>query len=404
MSNAAFEPLGYSPRESWSDYAEHECAAISSRGAWRSPRSFDPDGSGGSFGTLDGRDGVVAFASNDYLGLTTHPAVTRAAHEAIERWGTGSGASRLVTGSRPVHHELEAELALWKSQERSILFPTGFAANLGVLTTFGHGGALICSDELNHASIVDGARLARAEVAVYRHADAGHLAAILARAGRRRVIVVTDLVFSMDGDSAPVEAIAETCVRHGALLVVDEAHSLLGPDLEQVLEGVEALRVGTLSKTLGSVGGFVSGPRRFVELLENRARSYIFTTALPPGDAAAALAALGVIRSSEGARLVARLRANVDTLEPGHPSPILPVVLGSEEAALAASAQLLRAGLWVPAIRPPSVPQGSSRLRVTLSASHEEKDVKRLAEELDRVGARPSSTSWVSARPISSSS
>jgi 8-amino-7-oxononanoate synthase len=376
-------------RWSWADHVERECRELEDRGSWRRPRSFDTACGSDSSGTLD-RDTrrVVAFASNDYLGLTTHPAVVEAAHGALDRWGTGSGASRLVTGSRPPHHQLEQELAAWKLQQRSMLFPTGFAANLGVLTTFGHVGALICSDELNHASIVDGARLARAEVAVFRHGDSEHLDSLLARHGPRPAIVVTDLVFSMDGDIAPIAAIAESCRRSGALLVIDEAHAVLGPDPAPVLEGMTALRVGTLSKALGSLGGFVAGPTRFVQLLENRARSYIFTTALPPADAAAALAALTIVRSEEGQELIARLRSHVDAVAPGHPSPIVPVILGSDEAALLASAELLDAGIWVPAIRPPTVPEGTSRLRVTLSASHTEHDVRHLVSELDRLGSR----------------
>ena len=375
--------------DAWSGHVEGECLALEDGGSWRRPRSFDSTGRKDSSGALEGGEKrVVAFASNDYLGLTTHPAVVGAAHVALDRWGTGAGASRLVTGSRPVHHELEAHLSDWKQQERCILFPTGFAANLGVLTTFGHSDALICSDELNHASIVDGARLARAEVVVFRHGDSEHLEALLKAGGGRRVIVVTDLVFSMDGDVAPIAAIAEVCRRFGALLVIDEAHAVLGPDPAPLLEGVTALRVGTLSKALGSVGGFVAGPTRFIEMLENKARSYIFTTAPPPADTAAALAALGIVRSEEGGALVARLRSHVKAVAPGHPSPIVPVVLGSEEAALLASAELLEAGLWVPAIRPPTVPRGTSRLRVTLSASHEARDVAHLASELERLRAR----------------
>jgi 8-amino-7-oxononanoate synthase len=374
---------------SWIDHVERECHMIEDRGSWRRPRSFDTAGESDSSGTLDGGTRrVVAFASNDYLGLTTHPALIEAAHGALDRWGTGSGASRLVTGSRPVHHQLEEELASWKKQQRSTLFPTGFAANLGVLTTFGHEEALIFSDELNHASIVDGARLARAEVAVFRHGDSEHLEALLARRGGRHAIVVTDLVFSMDGDIAPIADIAELCRRSGALLVIDEAHAVLGPDPAPLLEGVTALRVGTLSKALGSVGGFVAGPARFVEMLENRARSYIFTTAPPPADAAAALAALAIVRSGEGKELITRLRSHVDAVAPGHPSPIVPVILGTDEAALLASAELLEAGLWVPAIRPPTVPKGTSRLRVTLSASHTDHDVGRLAGELGRLRSR----------------
>jgi 8-amino-7-oxononanoate synthase len=264
------------------------------------------------------------------------------------------------------------------------VFPTGFAANLGVLGAFGDAGVRICSDELNHASIIDGARLARAEVAVYRHRDVAHLDTLL-RDSPGSSIVVSDLVFSMDGDVAPVAEIVECCRRRGALLVLDEAHAVLGPDPAPELEGVEALRVGTLSKALGSLGGFVAGPRAFVELLVNRARPYIFTTALTAPDAAAALAALEIVRSSEGERLRARLAGYVEQVAPGHPSPIVPIVLGANDAALAASAHLLERGVWVPAIRPPTVPMGTARLRVTLSAAHTEDDVSLLVGALDAV-------------------
>jgi 8-amino-7-oxononanoate synthase len=318
---------------------------------------------------------MVSFASNDYLGLTTHPAMVAAAHEALDRWGTGAGASRLVVGSRPVHDALEAELAAWKGSEAALLFPTGYAANVGVLTTFGVEGVRILSDELNHASIVDGARLARASVDVYRHNDLGHLESLLREGGR--CVVVTDSVFSMDGDCADVPALVELCDRWGALLVVDEAHDAFGswgrlPD--------HVLRVGTLSKMLGSVGGFVAGPRALVELLVNRARPFIFSTALPPADAAAALAALRVVRSAEGEALRGRLRSFIERVRPGHPSPIVPVVLGEESAALAASAALLEEGIVVPAIRPPTVPVGTSRLRIALSAAHTDADIDHLLQ------------------------
>jgi 8-amino-7-oxononanoate synthase len=362
----------------WADLVEARCRQVEESGRWRRPRTFDARGPEGELAEA-GR--IVSFASNDYLGLSAHPAVVVAAHEALDRWGTGAGASRLVTGSRPVHEELEAELAAWKQAERAVLFPTGYAANLGVLTAFGDAGVRICSDELNHASIVDGARLANAEVAIYRHGDAAHLEALVAEA-TGPAIVVSDLVFSMDGDIAPVAAVAAVCRRHGALLVLDEAHAVLGPDPAPFLDGVDVLRMGTLSKALGSLGGFVAGPRRFVELLENRARSYIFTTAPTPADAAAALCALRLIRSPEGDRLRLHLANHVERVAPGHPSPIVPVVLGEEQAALTASAALLHEGLWVPAIRPPTVPQGTARLRVTLSASHSASQVGRLLAAL----------------------
>jgi 8-amino-7-oxononanoate synthase len=331
---------------------------------------------------VDGGRGVVSFASNDYLGLSQHPDVKAAAVAAVERWGTGAGASRLVVGDRPPHRALEEALADWKHADAALVLPTGYAANLAVLTALGSTDVLICSDELNHASIVDGCRLARARTAVFRHRDVEHAAALVG-SHPGPAIVVTDAVFSMDGDVAPVADLCALCRSTGALLVLDEAHAVLGPEPD--LEGVDAIRVGTLSKTLGGIGGFVSGPRPFVDLLVSTARPFIFTTAPAPADAAAALAALGVLRSADGAALLARLRAHVDTIAPGHPSPIVPVILGSEAAALEASGRLLDDGFLVPAIRPPTVAPGTSRLRVTLSAAHTDDQVERLAKALSQL-------------------
>jgi 8-amino-7-oxononanoate synthase len=349
----------------WTDWVDAECLAVEAAGRWR--RVVDLD------------EGLVNFASNDYLGLSRHPSVLAAAREALDRWGAGAGAARLVAGSRPVHGDLEAALAAWKREPAALLFPTGYAANLGVLATFGGPGVRVVSDERNHASIVDGCRLARAEVCVYRHLDADQVGDLL-RSAPGRAVVVTDTVFSMDGDVAPVAELAERCAAHGALLVLDEAHAVLGPDPD--LDGVDHLRVGTLSKYLGALGGFVAGPRRFVDLLVNRARTFIFTTASSPADAAAGLAAVGVLRSDEGGGLIRRLRANVDLVVAGHPSPIVPVVLGDEVAALAASASLREHGLLVPAIRPPTVAPGSSRLRISVSADHTRAQLQRLREAL----------------------
>jgi 8-amino-7-oxononanoate synthase len=362
----------------WSEWATAEATRVHQAGQWRSPRDLDAAGPAGTLAP-DGR-AVVSFASNDYLGLTQHPTVVAAAHAALDRWGTGSGSARLIVGSRPVHSELEQALAAWKQAEAAVLFPTGFAANLGVLTTFAGPGVLVCSDALNHASIIDGGRLSRAEVTVYRHADAEHVDRLLAEVPDRRALVVTDSVFSMDGDVAPIDALADVCARRGALLLIDEAHAVLGPDPD--LDGVDALRVGTLSKTLGALGGFVAGPRTFTDLLVNRARSYIFTTASTPADAAAALAAVEIVRSAEGDALRARLRRHVERVRPGHPSPIVPVVIGDETATLAAAEALLAQGLLVPAIRPPTVAPGTSRLRVALSAAHTDAQVDALVHAL----------------------
>jgi 8-amino-7-oxononanoate synthase len=380
----------------WDDRIRASLAQVVDEGRWRSPREFDALG---PTGLLEGGL-VVSFASNDYVGLSGHPGVVAAAQAALTRWGAGAGASRLVTGSRPIHRELEDELADWKGTEAAVTFPTGFAANLGVLCTLGGPGVRILSDELNHASIIDGCRLSRSALAIYRHRDMGHLEELLADgASALPTIVVTDSVFSMDGDVAPVGELVTLCARHNALLILDEAHAVLGPHLPPETEpGGMVVRVGTLSKTLGSLGGFVAASRDVVDLIVNRARSYIFSTAPTPADAAAALAALRVLRSAEGAALTGRLAALIDRVAeagfapPGHPSPIIPVVLGSEQAALSASAALLQDGLWVPAIRPPTVPVGTSRLRVTLSAAHSDDDVSRLVQalaQLPRAAATP---------------
>ncbi len=375
--------------QNWTDRVRAQLAQVVDEGRWRAPREFD---AWGPRGDLEGSD-VVSFASNDYLGLSNHPAVRAAAHDAIERWGTGAGASRLVTGSRPVHAELEEELAQWKGTEAAVCFATGFAANLGVLSVLGGPGVHIFSDELNHASIIDGCRLSQAQVTVYRHGDLTQLEELLASYGDEvSSLVVTDSVFSMDGDVAPIDGLVAVCARHNALLVIDEAHAVLGPRLELLQTPETAyptvVRVGTMSKALGALGGFVAASRDVVDLLINRARSYIFSTALPPADAAAALSAVRILRSAEGEALVDRLATLVQRMSaaglapPTHRSPIIPVILGSEQAATNASAILLEEGLWVPAIRPPTVPVGTSRLRVTLSAAHRDDDVATLIDAL----------------------
>jgi 8-amino-7-oxononanoate synthase len=361
----------------WVGWVDEQVAGVRAAGRWRHIRTLE--GGGPEF-RLEDRRRVVSFASNDYLGLSQHPSVIAAGHDALDRYGAGTGSSRLIVGARPPHAQLEAGLAAWRQAEAALVFPSGFSANLSVLSVFG-AGARIVSDERNHASIIDGARLARSEVTVYGHRDLDHAERLMAEAPGR-VLVVSDTVFSMDGDVAPVDALSELCRRHRALLVLDDAHAVL--DLPPVDPGLPCLRVGTLSKTLGSIGGFVSGPSAFVDLLINRARPWIFTTAPAPADMATAQAALAVVNSPEGEVLRHRLRAHIDLLRPGHPSPIVPVVVGPEDVALARSEALLARGLLVPAIRPPTVAPGTSRLRIALSAAHTTLQVQELVAALRR--------------------
>ena len=254
-----------------------------------------------------------------------------------------------------------------------------------MLSALGGPDCLIVSDERNHASIIDGCRLSRSPVAIARHNDPDHVDALLSGATTDRALVVVDAVYSMDGDEAPVVELGRVCARHGALLVLDEAHAVLGPE-QPAADGLELLRVVTLSKALGALGGAVCGSAPLVELLVNRARSFIFTTALSPAAAAAATAAVGVVTGDEGLALVGRLRALVDRVRPGHPSPIVPLIVGEEADAVAAADALLAEGLLVPAIRPPTVAPGTSRLRVALSAAHTDAMIDGLLAGLDRAG------------------
>ncbi len=366
----------------WDQIAGDALQDVVAANQLRRPRDLDS----GAPGTVLSSTGqpVVSFASNDYLGLTQHPAVRAAARAAVDAYGTGAGSARLIVGSRPVHSRLEERIADWRRTEAAVLFTTGYAANLGVLDTMGRWASVICSDELNHASIIDGCRLARAPTRIYPHCDTAAVDQLLGDAGGPG-IVVSDSVFSMDGDLAPLADLSSVCADHGALLVLDDAHLVLDHP-EPLHPGCRVLRVGTLSKAVGSLGGFVCGPRTFTDLLVNKARSYIFTTAATPAAAAAARAAIDVIDSGEGDRLKARLRANIDRVRPGHRSPIIPIIVGAEDRTMAASAALAAEGILVPAIRPPTVPAGTSRLRVTVSAAHTDDDLKRLAEALRGAG------------------
>jgi 8-amino-7-oxononanoate synthase len=379
----------------FSDSVARRNAEIAAQGRRREIRTLTGPGPE----TILGGRPVVQFASNDYLGLCTHPEVTRAAATAATQVGTGSGASRLIVGGRSIHDEMEQALAehwspLFGATGAALLFPTGFAANLGAVASLvgaaGATGTVLFSDELNHASIIDGTRLSRGRTVVYPHADIRALDQLLAEQRGLCRIVVSDMVFSMDGDVADAIRLAECCARRDAVLLLDVAHdvfgSLLSVAAEVVATGATIVVVGTSSKALGAMGGWVLAERETVELTLNTARSFIFSTAPSPPDTAAALAALRVLDGPEGARLLDRLRSNVEHLVPGHPSPIIPVLLGSERRALEVADSLLGEGLLVPAIRPPTVAEGTCRLRVAVSAAHTSEQLDRLVDALAKAG------------------
>ncbi|WP_462075435.1 8-amino-7-oxononanoate synthase [Nitrospira sp. CMX1] len=329
---------------------------------------------------------VILLSSNDYLGLATHPEVVQAAIEATERYGTGSGASRLVSGTLPPHTSLEAALAKFKGTDASLVFGAGYLANVGVIPTLIDRGGLIIADRLCHASLIDGCRLSRADFRVFRHGDCAHLETLLRRrASHRSTLIITEGLFSMDGDLAPLSDLVELAERYDAMLYVDDAHGtgIMGATgrgtIEQFdLEGRIPFHMGTLSKALGSYGAYVVGSNDCVQYLLNVARPFIFTTALPPAIAAAASAAITVIEQEPERR--ARLWANRHYLFNGLQnqgfrltptvSPILPVLIGDAAKASAFADRLLAHGVYATAIRPPTVPDDTSRIRFTVTAQH----------------------------------
>ncbi len=350
---------------------------------------------------VDGRE-VVCLCSNDYLGLAADPAVVQAATDAVGTWGVGSGASRLVSGTMVPHRRLERAIAAFKGAEDAVVTSTGWMANRAAICSLAGRGDLVLCDKLDHASILDAARAFGARMKTYPHRDTEALEKILAR--RRpdydRCFIVTDSIFSMDGDLAPLEKLVAIKRRYDAALVIDEAHGtgVFGPRGRGVAEhcGVEEdvdCTVGTLSKAVGCLGGFIAAPRVLCEYLRNTARSYIYTTAPPPAVCAAAETALALIdRRPEDRRGLLRaardLRerlaaAGFDTLDAA--GQIIPVVIGDAERATAVSRRLLEEGFLLPAIRPPTVPRGTSRLRISLCAGHRPEEIERLVAALRRV-------------------
>jgi len=343
--------------------------------------------------TLDGKQ-VLLLCSNDYLGLANHPKVRGAAAEAAMRWGAGAGASRLISGNMQPHSRLEKRLASFKGYESALLFGSGYLANTGTIAALARDGEVVFSDELNHASIIDGCRLSRAETFVYRHGDVEHLSWGLCKAGERAALIVTDGVFSMDGDVAPLTELTELAKRHGCRLMVDEAHATgaIGPGgrgsvaAAGLSDEVDVV-MGTLGKALGSYGAYVCADRETTDYLLNTARSFIFSTALPPSVAAAGLAALELLESQP--ERVERLSANAGALRNalvdeglgvgGTETQIVPLSVGDAETAMALCERILERGIFAQGIRPPTVPEGCSRLRFTVMSTHRREELERAA-------------------------
>ena len=321
------------------------------------------------------------FASNDYLGLARHPALTAAFAEGLARYGTGAGASRLVTGTLPPHHELEQTLAQAKGTPRALVFSSGFATAIGTIPAIVGKDDFVLMDKLAHACLVDAARLSTATLRIFPHNDVQRLAKLLQTIRSKnpdaRILIVTESVFSMDGDLCPLTEIVDLAEKHQALTLLDEAHGfgVLGPNGMGLAEALGlqhrvTFQMGTLSKAAGLSGGYLAASSAWIDLLINRARSFIFSTAPPPALAHAAITAIHLIRSTEGSALRQALNVNITAFHPQATSPIIPIPCGSNHAALDASTHLESLGFLVPAIRYPTVPRNGARLRISLSASH----------------------------------
>ncbi len=349
-------------------------------------------------------ESYVNLSSNDYLNLSSHPDIVKTAVTALNKYGFGSGASRLLSGTCRPHEELEKKIAQFKGTEAALVFNTGYAANTGVIPALAGTGDIIYSDELNHASIVDGTRLSKADVKVYRHRDVSHLETLLkesrgSRAGKR--IVVTDTVFSMDGDIAPLNDIAGLCNRYGAMFMVDDAHGTgvlgktgRGGHEHFGMNGGPIIQMGTLSKAAGCYGAFIAAEKDVIDLLINRARSFIYSTSLPPAVCAAGVKAIGIIES-RSARLRKKLWKNRKRLYEGivnlgfdtfnSETPIIPIMAGDRKKALKLAGHLYKHKIYAPAIRPPTVPEGKCRIRFSVTAGHRDEDIDRVLEVLKRV-------------------
>ena len=379
-------------------YISDELKTIKKSGLYRELNSVE--GSQGTHLEIKGKT-YLSFCSNNYLGLANNPLVIKAVKDAVGKYGWGAGASRLVSGNMRLHEVLEGEISRFKGKEASIVFPTGYMANIGTISSLVSKGDLVICDKLNHASIIDGCRLSGADFRVYPHCDMEKLENILKKSTKySRKLIVTDTVFSMDGDIAPLPDIVRIAHKYNAMVMADEAHGtgVFGENGRGVVEHFNlskkvSIVMGTLSKAVGSLGGYVSGDADLINFLRNKARPFMYTTALPPAVCAASIAGIKLIRKNPSLRKslwnnVRYLKKELDLLNfnliPSE-SPIIPILIGDAKKAVDVSKLLYKKGILIPAIRPPTVPTRSSRLRMTVMSTHTRKDLERLLEVLSDV-------------------
>ena len=381
------------------DFFQDAIKGLKKKGLYRELRTIE--GEQDSSVVMDGKR-VLMFSSNNYLGLANHPGLKKASIDAALGYGTGSGASRLISGNMEIHRALEEELALFKGADRALLFSSGYHANVGVISALTGEGDLILSDEFNHASIIDGCRLSKAEVKVYKHVDMNSLEGKLrGSSGFRRRLIITDSVFSMEGDIAPLPEIVDLAERYSALVMVDDAHGtgVLGEKGKGAIEhfglwGRVEIQMGTLGKALGSFGAYIAGSEDLIDYLVNKARSLLYTTALPPSVCGAALAAVKIL--GERPDLISQLRNNTAYFRKGmrdlgYPipegeTPIIPLVLGDPSVTMEMAQRLLEEGVYVQGIRPPTVSEGTSRLRITLMATHTKEQLDFSLSAFEKIG------------------
>jgi glycine C-acetyltransferase/8-amino-7-oxononanoate synthase len=372
------------------DFIKEELDGIRKAGLFRTLRTIE-EGKGARV-RIRGKE-LINFCSNNYLGLAGHPEVVRRTKEILKKHGVGSGASRLVSGNFEIHDELEAKISKYEGTPASIVFPTGYMANLGTMQALVGAGDAVIIDRLNHASIIDGARISGAKLLVYPHRDMEDLEHILQNAQIfKKRLIVSDHIFSMDGDIAPADKLAELAVKYKSMLMLDTAHSTGVLDLK-IKDKANVIIMGTLSKAIGSLGGFISGSRDLIDYLKNKARSFIYTTGLPPAVAAASLASFNIIEkdSSYKEKLWDRVNYLKKKIQPldfdtlGSETQIIPLMIGDARMAVDISNRLYSSGIFLSAIRPPTVPKGTSRLRMTVTAMHSKDDIDHLALKLKEI-------------------